>query len=187
MDERKEDLKTSLDFHYKEMTRISNFVLSSITGIFDDFKLLLAVGGMLAWKPLHDALKLGSPEDTQLLFWGFLAILLFLSLVGILNMLRQLIIKSQLEEIQNFELKIRSLLGCPDSPTFRSAENWKIKATPRQISVSIIFQIHFYIIALIPLFILNSGRAHYLIFALTTIALNIVTSIIVYSQGHSKD
>ncbi len=68
MGEAKKNIDDVLSYHYKEMARISNIADSHIQGVFGDFKLLMAVGGMLSWKPIHDALNLGESNGTQF-FW----------------------------------------------------------------------------------------------------------------------
>lgn len=185
MDETKENKDDALSYHYKEMVRISNIIDSHIKGVFGDFKLLTAVGGILSWKPIHDAFELGGPNDTKLLFLGFVAMILFLSIVGIMNLQRQLILNFSLEQVQYYESEIRSLLCCKDSLTFRAAENWRTFGFRKQILVSLIFNIHFYVVAVAPSFILKFDEygGKYLAIAVTVIAINIVAMIIVYRKS----
>ncbi len=187
MDEPTHNAGNTLDYHYRETVRLANICDSYVKEAFADFKLLAAIGGILAWKPVHDALKLGGSSDASLLFFGFVVILLLLAVVGIMNLQKQLIIRFHLEQLQHFETEIRSLLGHPDAPTFRVAENWRASASVKQLLVGLVFYLLFYVAALTPALVLDFCRepyygAKYLRCALGVIAAHIVAIVIVHGK-----
>ncbi len=181
MDETKKNTDDALSYHYKETVRLANICDSYAQGAFGDFKLLAAIGGILSWKPIHDAFKLGGPDDTSLLFLGFVAIILIVAIVGIMNLQKQLIVNFYLEQLQYFESEIRSLLGRKDSPTFRVAENWRTCASRKQRQLGLIFYILFYVAAVTPTFMLDfhDYGIKYLLIAVTVIAVHIGALVIV--------
>ncbi len=196
MDETKENTSNALSYHYKEMVRLHNICDSYAKDAFGDFKLLAAIGGILTWKPIHDALKLnGTVEtaktsDSSLLFLGFVAILLILAIVGIMNMQKQLIINFYLEQLQYFESEIRSLLGRQESPTFRVAENWRKWESSKLRKLGFIFYPLFYVAALAPTFMLGFQAPQYyglkyIGIAVPVIAVHIRAIIIVHGKSKS--
>jgi hypothetical protein len=129
VNEIKENTHDALSYHYIEMARLANSCDSYIKEVFQDVKLLGAVGGIFTWQPIFNFLNSGksasctTSSDIKPLFLGFVAIIFILFIIGIMNLQKQLIIKFQLEQVIYFESEIRSLLGHTDSPSFRVAEN----------------------------------------------------------------
>jgi hypothetical protein len=191
MEEAKEKTGDALSYHYEETVRLANICDSYARGAFADFKLLAGIGGILTWKPIHDALGLGNHDNTNLLFMGFIVILLILAIIGIMNLQKQLIINFYLEQLQYFESEIRSLLGRQDSPTFRVAENWRTRMSGKQRKLGMIFYFLFYAAVLTPLFILTFDPPQYygvkyLVIAAAVIIVHIAAVYIVHSKSQSK-
>ena len=115
-----------------------------------------------------------------------------LAIVGIMNLQKQLIINFYLEQLQYFEMEIRSLLRCQDSPTFRVAENWRTRASKKQIILGRIFYAFFYFAVITPTFILYSNNPIcdewkiYLVIALTVIVMHIGAFVIVHRKHQSN-
>lgn len=184
MADKSEHATESLTYHYQEMVRLSNGVDAAVKDIFGDFKLLAAVGGILSWKPIHDAFQLGGPNDSSLLFIGFVAIIFFLAIAGVMNLQRQLLVNFNIEQIRQYELEVRTLLGNKDARTFRNAENWQTGASSKLVLVSLIFNLHFYAAILMPVFLLEFDPYGwiYLIIAVVAIMLNTLTLYIVHGD-----
>jgi hypothetical protein len=198
VNEIKENTHDALSYYYMETVRLANICDTYAKGAFEDFKLLAAVGGILTWKPFLDIFNLekstesaASPE-ISLLFLGFVAIIFIQAIVGVMNLQKQLVINFYLEQLMYFESEIRSLLGHPNSPTFRVAENWITKASRKQTKLGRIFYIIFYFAALSPTLILyktKSGSCEWCIYlgiALTLIAMHFVAVVIVYGKNHGS-
>jgi len=77
---------TSLEYVYKEYVRLSERCASYVQSSFDDIKLYGVSGLAFAWKPIVDYLKLTHTDQTRLLFYGFLTILLVVIILGIFNL-----------------------------------------------------------------------------------------------------
>ena len=192
MEETNENANDALSYHYKETVRLANICDSYAKGAFADFKMLAAIGAILTWKPFYEAVYPKNTGDTNILFLGFVAILIMLAIVGIMNLQKLLIINFYLEQLQYFETEIRSLLGCQNSPTFRVAENWRTRASSKQIILGWIFYAFFYIAAITPTFILYSNNPIccewyiYLTIALIVIGVHIGAVVIVHKKHQSN-
>jgi len=177
--------KEALTVLYQETVRLANLCDGYARGAFDDVKLLAAVGGIVGWKPLHDALGLGTEGDPTVLFLGFVAIVLVLGVIGLMNLQKQVVIHFYLEELQLYETEIRKLLGRPGMAAFRVAEHWHSRAVPRHRKVGAAFYLLFYLSALAPLAVLDLWTApylglQYLGVALLVIALHLRASWVTY-------
>lgn len=192
MEETNENTKEALSYHYKETVRLANICDSYARDAFADFKMLAAVGAILTWKPFYEAVYSQNTSNTGILFFGFVAIIIMLAIVGIMNLQKQLIINFYLEQLQYFEMEIRSLLRCQDSPTFRVAENWRTRASKKQIILGRIFYAFFYFAVITPTFILYSNNPIcdewkiYLVIALTVIVMHIGAFVIVHRKHQSN-
>jgi len=111
-----------LDYHYKEMVRLSKVHTNYINSAFSDFKLLGAVGAMVAWAPLSDAVAKG--HDPKVMLLGFIAIFIMFIIITLFDLMKQSIMLYYLEQIRHFENAIRDTLDIHDEETFKIAHNW---------------------------------------------------------------
>lgn len=193
MEEANENTNDALSYHYKETVRLANISDSYAKGAFADFKMLAAVGAILTWEPFYEAVYREYTGDINILFLGFVAILIMLAIVGIMNLQKLLIINFYLEQLQCFETEIRSLLGNQNSSTFRVAENWRTRASGKQMILGWIFYALFYIAAITPTYILylNNPICYewyiYLTIALIVIGVHIGAVVIVHKKIHQSN
>ena len=129
---------TSLEYVYKEYVRLSERCASYVQSSFDDIK-LFGVGGLaFAWKPIVDHLALDEKDKTaaqsQLLFYGFLTILLVVIIFGIFNLLKQSLVIYYLRHLRAYETEIRADLGDINKVAFEWTESyskWRKKVVIR--------------------------------------------------------
>lgn len=112
-----------LDYHYRELVRLSEIQNNHTNNAFSDFKLLGVVGTMLAWKPLSEALL--SNTQTWILPIGFVTILFVVLLTTLLNFMRQSIVLYYTEQVKHHEAAIRKALRLVDEQSFAAAKNWR--------------------------------------------------------------
>ncbi len=67
-----------LEYNYQEMVRLAEKCEGLIKSSFDDFKLLGALGVLLAWKPLEEKFI----TNPQITLYGFLAIAVITTLIS---------------------------------------------------------------------------------------------------------
>ncbi|WP_320040728.1 hypothetical protein [uncultured Desulfobacter sp.] len=134
-----------LEFKYKEMVRLSEVLDQYSKSSFEDFKLLGAVGVLLAFQP---ASSLFDVKNDLFLVLGFLAILVIICFVGFYGLLKQSLAVFYLDEISKFEKEFREGLrnGESDLESFRVAENWKLVGSKKQREVAKTFYGVFYIV-----------------------------------------
>lgn len=128
-----------LSFLYQEYTRIANRIDTIVDGSFTDFKMLGVIGAILGCHPMIDAIEKLSDHDLDgskykilsdesahaiLLLMGFIAILIFTSIMAIRYLTKYNIINKLLKEMKNFEVAINNIIGTTDSGTFNLASNW---------------------------------------------------------------
>ena len=177
-----------LEFKYKEMVRLSEVLEHYSRSSFDDFKLLSAVGVLLAFQPASSFFEINN--DIFLLV-GFLAILFIISFIGFYGLMKQSIAIFYLGEIAKFEKEFREQLhnGNTDVESFKVAENWKNIGSKKQREVARIFYFVFYlVIILFPTGVLysstNSLQATiYLLSAALITVLHIYTAKRVYTYA----
>ncbi|MDH3693779.1 MAG: hypothetical protein OER96_04320 [Gammaproteobacteria bacterium] len=114
--------KQYLDYHYREMVRLSNVHTTYIKSAFSDFKLLGAAGLMVAWAPLSETLVEG--HDPKVMLLGFVAIFFVIIVTTLFDLMKQSIMLYYLEQIRHFENAIRDKLDIHDEETFKVAHNW---------------------------------------------------------------
>jgi hypothetical protein len=113
-----------VDYLYKEYVRTATAVDALVSSSFDDIRLLAAIGILLAWPPLATShLFEGNSSDSVLLF-GLLAILFIIGALVVRDLLKQSIIRFQIEQVARLEDEIRNELGAVQSSVFRQAESW---------------------------------------------------------------
>jgi hypothetical protein len=137
----------NLELMYKEKTRLSEVVNSYAVSSFNDFKMLSALSAVIvAWKPISESMNTSANALGSLLI-GFLVINVTITLIGLLNLLKQSVMNFYLDEIQILENEIRSKLT--DTETFQVTSNWNSKGKYRQLKVSTTFYRLFSLVTII--------------------------------------
>lgn len=146
-------MNEKLEYKYKEMVRLAEKSDDYAKSSFDDFKLLSALGALLAWKPLLDVFV---KDSGYVLLAGFLAILFIIAFIGLYGLLKQSIAIFFLEESQVFEKEVRDELNDGNSNTFHVTENWKKRGgvTQRKIAVRF-YSLFYFVLTIYPSVILS--------------------------------
>src|SRR6266550_4214607 len=105
MDVKNTNRPESLEYLYKEYTRLSDRCDSYAQGSFADIQLYGAFAVLFAWKPIAETINLhsGSNVTSAVLLFGFIGILLFVSIIAIRDLLKQSIIKFYLQQLSIYE------------------------------------------------------------------------------------
>ncbi len=112
-----------LDYHYRELVRLSEIQNSHLNHAFANFKLFGAVGAMLAWKPLT-AVFIEQARPLMLLI-GFVALLFVALLILFYDFMRQSIMLFYTEQVKHHEAVLRQALQLGDERSFAVASQWK--------------------------------------------------------------
>lgn len=165
-------MNEKLEYKYKEMVRLAEKSDDYAKSSFDDFKMLSALGVLLAWKPLSNMFD---NDSGYLLLIGFLAILFIIAFIGFYGLLKQSVAIFYLEEIQAFEKEVRDELNDDNTSTFRVAENWTKRGSKTQREIAVRFYYLFYsVLTIYPsviLFIDNTVFALVYLFIASIVAL----------------
>lgn len=115
-----------LAYLYKEFARTAGTVHALVHSSFDDFRLLGAIGVLLAWPPLtkSDLFDSRSSRESTVLLIGFLAFLFLVGALVVRDLLKQSIIRFQVEQVARLEAEIRKELALSESTAFRQAASW---------------------------------------------------------------
>lgn len=112
-----------MDYLYKEYTRLNEKVEEHIKHSYEDFKFLGAIGAIVVlWKPIADVVSLSNPkvDYSNLLFLGFLSLLLTSAVIGFMNLVKQSYVIFLVSNLQGYEKEIRTILDEADeSQVFR--------------------------------------------------------------------
>jgi len=138
----------TLDYKYKEMVRLAEKSDEYAKSSFEDFKMLSAVGTLLAFKPATIFLDFNGIGEEVLLISGFLAILFIIAFIGFFGLMKQAIVNFYLGQIIVFEKEVRKELNENDHEiqTFRVAENWKLNGRIKQRNLAKKFYSLFYFV-----------------------------------------
>ena len=107
------DSTQRMDYLYKEYTRLNEKVEEHIKHSYDDFKFLGAIGATIVlWKPIADVITLANPKMnySNLLFLGFLSLLLTVAIIGFMNLVKQSYVLFCVSNLQGYEREIRRTL-----------------------------------------------------------------------------
>lgn len=118
----------NIDILYKEYIRLHSVVDAYAASSFSDFKLLGAVGIMLAWEPFADRvmkLKSNDKDTTQIVFIGFVAIFFVIAIIASRDLMKQSIIAFEISQIAHYEEAIRNHTEFDLMKTFNMANEWK--------------------------------------------------------------
>ncbi len=182
-------MSDKLDFKYREMVRLAEKSDEYTKASFEDFKLLGALGALIAWKPVVELLSGKPGVDKNILLIGFLAILAVSAVIGMFGLLRQSVVNFYLHELEKFEKEIRLELDDVDTATFRVAENWRMEGRKKQRRVAVRFYGLFYLVLIAYptaiLFVdctpLSAGI--YLVSSIGIFLLHMSTTAIVHGDG----
>ncbi len=104
-----------MDYLYKEYARLNEKLEEHIKSSFEDFKLLgAASASIIFWKPIADLIVLANPKInnySELLFLGFLSLLLTFVLIGFASLVRTAYMFSISSNLLSFEQEIRKELN----------------------------------------------------------------------------
>jgi len=182
-------VNVKLEYKYKEMVRLAEKSDEYAKSSFDDFKMLSALGVLLAWKPLADIFIV--EKTGHILLVGFLAILFVIAFIGFYGLLKQSVVIFYLEEIQVFEKEVREELKDENTNTFRVAENWRKRGSKIQRKIAVRFYYLFYfVLTIYPFAILIIDdiifAVVYLLVALSVVSIHHNTLRIVYNTPQNS-
>ncbi len=182
-------MNESLELKYKEMVRLAEKIDEYAKSSFDDFKMLSALGVLLAWKPISD-MSVDAPKEFLLI--GFMATLFVIAFIALFGLLKQSIANFYLKEIQVFEKEVRDELKDSNMQTFRVAENWIKRGSKIQRKAAKRFYLLFYVVIIMyPTTILWLEDEHlaiiYLVSALFVTGLHLNTTKLVYGESKLKN
>ncbi len=169
--------KQYLEYHYREMVRLCKECNTQINSAFSDFKLLGAVGAMVAWAPLSDAVAKG--HDPKVMLLGFIAIFILFIVITLFDLMKQSIMLYYLEQIRHFENAIRDALDIHHEETFKMAHNWALwsKKVHEHIAWRFFAILYVFVIAFPATVLLGHGyewhAAIFLVIALLLLAIQI--------------
>ena len=113
----------SLDILCEEYVRLSTRCDALVDGAFTDFKLLAAIGALIAWPPLATSTMLQTTDASLTLLVGFIGILFVVTIIAVRDLMKWLIIGFYLQEMRVYESEIRTHLAS-NVQAFHFAHNW---------------------------------------------------------------
>ena len=111
-----------LEYLYKEYVRLNDEFASWARSSFEDFKLLAAVGTLLAWGPIAETIgpnRESTVTQNALPLLGFIAIVLIILIIGMRDLFKQSVVNLYLQQIDLYETEIRAILGQNDTKIFK--------------------------------------------------------------------
>lgn len=114
--------KEHLDFCYKEYTRVAAIMETQLKSAMDDFKMLGAVGSILAWKPIQSTfIEVDSP---QWLLVGFVVLLFITLIIVLFNFMKQSVALFYADQMKYYEAEIRRLTDAQEQSIFSGVKHW---------------------------------------------------------------
>lgn len=167
------DKETSqfIEYLYKDYARLGDQLDSYAKSTFDDFKFLGAIGILIAWKPVADAV---ATKSNNILLLGFILILFIIAIVGIRDLLKASIITFYIKQLKLYEGEIKTRLAQPDTKAFHFAADWEKWSEEKHKRIRLHLNLLFYLLILFfPTVMLASQdprwyAAIYLVIALLT-------------------
>jgi hypothetical protein len=135
-----------------EYTRLSKRYESLMDSSFEDFKLLTAIGFLVAWPPVATSGLFTSDRSVPILFMGFVGILFIVMILATRDILKASVAESYLQEMLIYEKEIKTRLVC--GAAFQFAHNWLKYRKKRYYPIFIRFAILFTVLLLFPVVIL---------------------------------
>ena len=172
-------MNENLELMYKERARLAEVANSYAVSIFNDFKLLSALGAFLgAWQPILEGINGGANTvaASELLLIGFLVIRVTIALIGLQHLTKQSARNIYIKEIKILEEEIVKNLP-PNTKAFHFVEKWDSKWKEKHGKVAIRFYILLGAVALfVPtlILILSENYWHSFIYAGFSLLLSVV-------------
>ena len=113
----------SLDILREEYVRLSTRCDALVDGAFTDFKLLAAIGALIAWPPFATSDMIHTTDASLTLLVGFIGILFLITIIAVRDLLKWVIIGFYMQEMRVYESEIRTHLAS-DVQAFHFAHNW---------------------------------------------------------------
>ncbi len=114
--------KDYLEFCYKEYTRLAGIQEKHLQSAFSDVRLLGAVGAILAWKPILNALS--ERNDPVILTLGFLVLIFIALFVLLYDCMKQSIMLFYADQMKYYERELRQGLDVSQGTMFSNIHNW---------------------------------------------------------------
>ena len=114
--------KEYLDFCYKEYTRVADIMETQLKSATDDFKLLGAVGSMLAWKPIEA--NFVEANSLKWLLIGFVVLLFVTLIIVLFNFMKQSVALFHADQMKYYEAEIRRLTDTKKETIFSGVQHW---------------------------------------------------------------
>jgi hypothetical protein len=92
---------------YKEYVRLNERFDSLVDSSFNDFKLLGAVGALIAWPPLASLDVFNTVYSGLILFIGFVGILFIVAIIGTRDLLRWTLVEYYLQQMLVYEDELK--------------------------------------------------------------------------------
>lgn len=120
------DSDKSLDILCEEYVSLRSRYEALIDGQFADFKLLAAIGALIAWPPLATSDLFESAQTGLTLLVGFIGILFLIVIIAVRDLLKYTIIEFYLGEMRICESEIRTRLAADasDIQGLQFAHHW---------------------------------------------------------------
>ncbi|NJP10494.1 MAG: hypothetical protein HC866_14300 [Leptolyngbyaceae cyanobacterium RU_5_1] len=107
------DANQRIDHLYREYARLSEKAEEHIKSMYDDFKLLGALGAaIVVWKPISDVIASTNSkvDSSTILFLGFLSFLIISGMIALLNLIKQSYAWYFVYNLQAYEIEIKKEL-----------------------------------------------------------------------------
>ena len=124
MGESAEKTRDEVELLYREYVRLNARLDGIVDGVWNDFRLLGAVGALVAWAPIAQSGLFSQSDPAPLLFIGFVGILIVVSVIGVRNLIKETVIAHYLLELRSCETDLRSQLDPAKLHSFRAAAHW---------------------------------------------------------------
>jgi len=134
----------TIELLYKEYSRIHSVIDSYAASSFSDFKMLGAVGLMMAWEPFANRLtgaKINDTHSSKVVFLGFVAIFFIIAIIASRDLMKQSIIAFEISQIGYYEAAIRQHASLEGFGVFDMATPWKAWAKEVHGPISMSFRL----------------------------------------------
>lgn len=158
---------------HEEYVRLHQEAETYAKSSFADFKYLGAIGTVFTWKPLLSQWE-PSADTGQILFFGFLAILLIVAVLGIRDLMKQSVLLFYVCQMKRIEEQI-SLLTEKEG-LIRTADRWLEWSNTTHKGITLHFLVIFYTVLIaVPAYFLAREEGPYVwIYCLVALLLTIL-------------
>jgi hypothetical protein len=139
---------------YKEYVRLSERYESLLDSSFNDFKLLGAVGALIAWPPLASLDVFNAVYSGLILFIGFVGILIIVAIIGTRDVLKGSLVDYYIHQMIAYEDEIKRSLQ-KDTNLFDFAHGWRDSRRKKYLEIYVHLSLIFVIfLVAFPIFVL---------------------------------